>query len=47
MISIFIESHDKLTETITQLTNQVSVLAKTLSRIEQQQASYNSSNKVL
>ena len=37
---------DKVSETITQLTNQVSELAKTLSRMEHQQASVNSSNNV-
>ena len=33
-ISLFLESHDKLSEKIIQLTNQVCELAKTLSRIE-------------
>lgn len=34
IISLFLESHDKLSEKIIQLTNQVCELAKTLSRIE-------------
>ena len=47
IISLHVESHDKLSETITQLTNQVSELAKILSRMENQQASCNSLDTVL
>ena len=46
IISLFLKSHEKLFERIIQLTNQVCELAKTLSRMENQQASYNNSNEV-
>ena len=47
LISLHREGHDKLSETIFQLTNQVSALAKKLSKTEHKQASYNSSNEAL
>ena len=40
------ETNEKLSEAITQLTNQIIELVKALSRMEQQQANYNSSNEV-
>ena len=40
------ETNEKLSDTFTQLTNQIIELVKTLSRMEQQQANYNCSNEV-
>lgn len=46
IILLYMETNEKLSEAITQLTNQIIELVKTLSRMEQQQANYNCSNEV-
>lgn len=46
IILLYMETNEKLSEAITQLTNQIIELVKALSRMEQQQANYNSSNEV-
>lgn len=46
IILLYMETNEKLSDTFTQLTNQIIELVKTLSRMEQQQANYNCSNEV-